>query len=425
MQYFPSLHKLSNGLAVILDPMDIATTCMSVSAKTGGRDESDSELGITHFLEHVLCQGTPEHKSFKAIKDYIESKGGYINADTGNIAVRIYGRILAENFDALVGLIGDLFKNSLFDEKAIDNERKVILDELRRFMDDKDKNFSHFCLQNLFPGSGLANRILGTAENIKSFAREQMLDYMARRISAKNTTIAISGKIENPSAILARLEELFSWLPAFNVSSNSAASVNPVVAHNPKPEQKQVMMRIYFEDMFPATFENKFKKKCVARFKAALSKRLYDEVRLKNGLVYGINTGAIGNETASANSIVFSSAPENLEKIAALCAQVSSDMMTTNPPTKEEFDIGAVQVKLGYADWLESAVSRRDKLQSFYHRYEKLFDFDEDMAEFDRMTLNDVIENSREYFSKPISILTQGPEFSADLEKVWIQNFKA
>jgi predicted Zn-dependent peptidase len=410
-------------MVVILDPMDITTTCMSVSAKTGSRDEIGSEMGITHFMEHMLCQGTPTHKSFKAIKDYIESKGGLIGADTNNAIVRIYGRILAENFDALVGLIADMFRNSLFDEKVIDNERTVILDELRRSLDDKNRNFYHFQTQNLFPGSGFANKTLGTEENIKSFTRGQFLDYMARRISANNTTITISGKIENQMALLEQLEKLFSWLPAFEVSSNAALSVNPTFAHNLKPEQKQVMVRIVFETLFPTTFENRFKNECIGRFNRTLSKRLLEEVRFKNGLVYGIGINTIGNETTGVNGISFSSAPENLEKIVALSAKVSSDIMSKNPPTQQEFDTGATAAKLNDADWLESATARRDRLQSFYRTHAKLFDFNENVAQRESMKLKDVIENSLGYFSKPISILSQGPEFSTDLKKAWEKNF--
>lgn len=423
MKIYPSLHKLSNGMVVILDPMDIATTCVSLSVKTGGRDESKSELGITHFFEHMWIKGTKKYPSNRIIKDYIASKSGFINAGTGNSGVRMHGRILSENLDALLELIADLFRNSLVDKKVIDNERMVILDELRRFLDDKDRNFSYFMAQNLFPGSGFANRTIGTYENIKSFTREQMLDYMGRRISAKNTAIVISGKIENSAAVLAQLEKLFSWLPELEVSSNSAAVTTPAIAHNLKPEQKQIMLSVAFEDMFPATIENRFKKMCVSRFRSILSKRLHEEVRSKNGLVYGIATGNFGNEAASVNNICCSSAPENMEKIVELCAQVSSGIITTNLPTQEEFNVVVAQVKLNDADWLESAVARCDTINGFYQQYGLLYDFNEIIAQRNRMTLGDVIENTCEYFAKPISILTQGPEFSADLQKVWAENF--
>lgn len=411
-------------MVVILDPMDIATTSMSLAIQTGGRDKSESEFGITHFMEHMFMRGTPKHSSPKEIKDYIESKGGRINASTGNSSMRIHGRILSENLYVLAELISDLFKNSLFNEKAIENEKSIILDELRRSLDDKERNFFYFKVQNVFAGSGFEHRTLGTSENIQSFTREQLLNYRNTRISAKNTAIGISGKIENIDILFAQLEELFGWLPSFDVPSNSDAKIIPSIAHNLKPEQKQVMLNICFEDIWPQILENRFKQKCVGRFERALSRRLHDEVRNKNGLVYDIGIGSFGNEKTSVNTINCSSVPENLEKIVAICARVSAEILNKKQITKEEFEISAVQMKLNDADWLESAGARRDRLLGFYRQYGLLYDFYANAKERDSLTIPDVIENTQEFFSKPISILTQGPEFSTDLKQVWMDNFK-
>ncbi|MBR4860241.1 MAG: insulinase family protein, partial [Alphaproteobacteria bacterium] len=58
MKYNPTLHKLSNGVTVILDPMDIETVHMHVTFKTGACDEKPDEYGITHFCEHMFCKGS-------------------------------------------------------------------------------------------------------------------------------------------------------------------------------------------------------------------------------------------------------------------------------------------------------------------------------------------------------------------------------
>ena len=57
MKFEPSLHKLSNGVTVILDPTDTASTKVVVAFDTGSRDEKPNEYGITHFCEHMLCKG--------------------------------------------------------------------------------------------------------------------------------------------------------------------------------------------------------------------------------------------------------------------------------------------------------------------------------------------------------------------------------
>ena len=53
MKFAPQLHKLSNGLTVILDPMDLETINFKVLFCTGSRDEKPNEYGLTHFCEHI------------------------------------------------------------------------------------------------------------------------------------------------------------------------------------------------------------------------------------------------------------------------------------------------------------------------------------------------------------------------------------
>ena len=75
MNYNPSIHKLSNGVTVILDPMELETTYVKVHFSTGSRDEAPNEYGLTHFCEHMLCKGTPRFPSKKSIDDYLDYHG--------------------------------------------------------------------------------------------------------------------------------------------------------------------------------------------------------------------------------------------------------------------------------------------------------------------------------------------------------------
>ena len=91
MKFEPTLHKLSNGVTVILDPMDVATDEVCICFRTGGFDENPSEYGITHFCEHMFCKGTPRFPTARIAKDYIANNGGDINAATSPRRLRFVG----------------------------------------------------------------------------------------------------------------------------------------------------------------------------------------------------------------------------------------------------------------------------------------------------------------------------------------------
>ena len=424
MKFKPSLHKLPNGLPVILDPMDMETATMSVVFKTGGRDESKGDLGITHFLEHMIMSGTPTRPSPKSIRDFMENHGGTINAGTSNASFRLSARIIAENLFVLAEVLADNIKNPLFDPAALENEKTVILDEYMRSQDDPDRRFFYFSVKNLFAGSGYANETLGSVDTIKSFTRERLLNWKSARFSALNSVIAISGKITDKAGLLSKLEELFGWLPALDVPSNSAAEFKECAAHNPRPD-KNVKISIAIEDLVPFGLEYRFKNMCLGRFGSALQKRLFEIIRNKNGLVYGIYGDSLGNESAGADTITTSASPENAAKVVALAAQVSADMMFRNPYSAAELEQRNQRAKLGDADFLESAGERKNKLIDFYLDYGQLFDYYESLELSDKITVAAVIENARDMFNARVSVITQGADVDAEaLRRTWLENFK-
>ena len=137
MKYNPTLHKLSNGVTVILDPMDIETVAIKVYFTTGTRDELPHEYGITHFCEHMLCKGTTRFPTRTAIQNFLDEHAGVSNAFTSLTELRFHGRIIGENLDKLIDVLSDQLQNSLFLPERIELERLVILDELRRSQDNR------------------------------------------------------------------------------------------------------------------------------------------------------------------------------------------------------------------------------------------------------------------------------------------------
>ena len=130
MKFEPTLHKLSNGVTVILDPMDLETAYAKITFMTGSADETPTEYGITHFCEHIFCKGSKRFSTSKERKDFMENHGGTVNAATSSLGLRFYGRIIAENLSVLIDVLTDMLQNALFDEKQIEIERGAILDEL-------------------------------------------------------------------------------------------------------------------------------------------------------------------------------------------------------------------------------------------------------------------------------------------------------
>ncbi|MCL2331425.1 MAG: insulinase family protein, partial [Proteobacteria bacterium] len=249
MQFTPTLHKLSNGLPVILDPMDIETACMSISIGAGSRNESPAECGISHFLEHMLCAGTKTagRDSFTKMLNQAKDRGGSINASTSDSRTRFYGRILSENFEFLCDILPDMVLNSTLLPENIERERGVIHQELKRALDNSERQFGILVDEKLFAGTGLEHMVLGKAETISSISRENLMDYYGRHYSSGNTIIGISGKFD-ADRVLAALEKVVGKISARDIPAVVPTKLSPTIHYETREDKNQTKVLIGFED---------------------------------------------------------------------------------------------------------------------------------------------------------------------------------
>lgn len=123
--------SLKNGVRVVTEHWpDAKSASIGVWIDAGSRDEPPHPSGVAHFLEHLLAQGT-ERFSGAEISERIDAMGAEINPFTTREHTCLFARVRDEDvFDALELLL-ELLSNPALDESSIENERKVILEELR------------------------------------------------------------------------------------------------------------------------------------------------------------------------------------------------------------------------------------------------------------------------------------------------------
>lgn len=427
MKFKPIMRKLSNGVTVILDPMEAATDAVRVCFQTGGQDEKPNEYGLTHFCEHMFCKGTKKFPTARDAKDFIANNGGITNASTSTTILSFDGRIVADKLSVFINFLADRIKNSVFDEKVLENERGPILDELRRGLSSikrQQYNFKIAKLFNVFVPNG--SIILGNSENIKSFTRKQMMDFISRRMAANNCLVCISGKIDDCEKTFKQIEKLFSFLPTRDIEPTPEWTYSPSVAHNYIESSKNVLVDIVFRDLYKPTSDNFYKNKCISAFEHFLQEKVYDVLRSENGLTYAVKTTYIGNRKIGVRGIHTETAPENIARAVALIAKIAYRVYTKDLPTVADLQKYKNARKLYRADFLEDNEDRCDTLIDWWHNYNALYDFNTMCKIQDKVTPADIKKYTRGYFDVDgMSIITQGANFDGNLKQIWLDNFNA
>jgi len=114
---------LENGLKVIAEVNPEAkSAAMGYFVKTGARDETPEESGISHFLEHMVFKG-PEDMDAYAVNLAFDRMGAQYNAFTSDENTVYYGAVLPELLSELLELFTKLMRPGLRDGAQGDPRR--------------------------------------------------------------------------------------------------------------------------------------------------------------------------------------------------------------------------------------------------------------------------------------------------------------
>jgi len=121
--------KLKNGLTVVYEKRESDSVAIEVNVGTGSNNEHSSIAGISHFLEHMVFEGT-KTRTAKQISEAIENEGGELNAATTNERTFFYVKLPSKKTELGMEILADMMQNPSFDQKILDKERKVVLEDL-------------------------------------------------------------------------------------------------------------------------------------------------------------------------------------------------------------------------------------------------------------------------------------------------------
>jgi len=183
------LTTLPNGLRVITEAMpSLRSVAVGCWVDTGTRDEDPNEAGASHFLEHLLFKGS-EMLSAREISERFDAMGAESNAFTSKDHTCFWARLLDENLEEGLGILGEMLQRPAFRGNEIDAERHVVVEEINMSEDDpSDVAFEQFT-RAVFAGHPLEEPVLGTRESILGMTRDDIAGYWKRRYGVGSTEI--------------------------------------------------------------------------------------------------------------------------------------------------------------------------------------------------------------------------------------------
>jgi zinc protease len=185
--------RIDNGLTVLHSPRaDSPLVSVQAWVGVGAADELASEAGLAHVVEHMLFKGTHQY-GVGELTATMERAGGELNAWTSFDHTVFHGVAARRDLDTAVRVIADTLIHPRFSEEDLENERKVILSELRHNDEDRDRAAFHALFRHAFMVHPYRRPIIGTAASVARFHTGQVADFHQRWYRAANTVLVVVG----------------------------------------------------------------------------------------------------------------------------------------------------------------------------------------------------------------------------------------
>lgn len=195
--------RLPNGLTVATAEMPhMASVSLGLWVGVGGRHEPAPISGVSHFIEHMLFKGT-RRRSAKEISQAVEGSGGYLNAFTSEENTCFYSKARHDRLQELLGVLMDMFLNSVFDPTEIAKERDVIKEELAMYLDQPHHQVQELLNEMLWPDHPLGRSLTGTEKTLDAMGRPELVGYQKRCYVAPATLVAASGNLRHVQLVSA------------------------------------------------------------------------------------------------------------------------------------------------------------------------------------------------------------------------------
>ncbi|GAN69386.1 M16 family metallopeptidase [Acetobacter orleanensis] len=397
--------RLPSGLIVVTERMErVETVSFGAYVATGTRDETAEENGVSHFLEHMAFKGT-ERRSALQIAEEIENVGGHINAYTAREQTAYYVKLLKENLDLGIDIIGDILTHSTFDPTEIERERGVILQEIGQANDTPDDVvFDHF-QATAYPNQPMGRPTLGTEDLIRTMSRDTLMRYMSAHYTTGNMVVAAAGNLHHAD-VVRQVERHFA-----DLGTTALIPSTPSLYGGGEFRQEKDLDQAHVVLGFPSVGYNDPDYYAALMLSLLLgggmSSRLFQEIREKRGLVYSVYSfnapfldgGVFGIYAGTGEKECAELVPVTLEELKKVQKNVG----------EEELARARAQLKASLLMSLESTGSRCEQIARQLQLFGRLIPVAETVARVEAVTTDDIRRVAARIFTQKPTLAALGP----------------
>ncbi|HRO66353.1 MAG TPA: pitrilysin family protein [Pseudobdellovibrionaceae bacterium] len=330
-------YQLKNGLTVLLtESRKSPVVSVQMWVRTGSADESPSQAGISHFIEHLVFKGTKKF-GVGEVASFVEGSGGELNAYTSFDQTVFHVTIASSKASVALESISEMMGFPRFDPEEIDKEREVVIEEIKRGNDSPGRRSSQLMFSTAFKKHPYGRPVIGYDRIIRKVSVATLKKYYRDRYCPRNMFLVVTGDFES-ARMKKSIEEFFGIFADYPV--RGVKRVKEPISKSPLVKVEKTSFK---ETMVSATWKipSVRHEDVPALDLLALilgqgdSSRLVRRLRIENALVHSVGTSAFTPVDAGLFALSMSLDAENADRALEIAEEELAKIRKEAPSAEE------------------------------------------------------------------------------------------
>ncbi|MEO0328929.1 MAG: pitrilysin family protein [Pseudomonadota bacterium] len=395
--------------ALLVEDYTLPILAMTFSFAGGSTQDPAGKEGTARLMTSLFDEGAGELDSV-SFRSKLEENGIELGFSVGREQLSVSLRTLVQKQDIAFDLLKTALISPRFDISALERMRDAIRTGLKRGKTDPNTQAGKVLRESLFPDHAYSRPVSGTLESIDSINIDDVEAMHRKLVTRGDLTIGVVGAI-SPEELTKILDKLFGDISAQS-DLQKVADIDPsldqeVVLNMPVPNTSITVVYPGVKRNDPDFFAAHIMNHILGG--GSFTSRLYEEVREKRGLTYGIYSQmATFDHTAYLSASTSTRASNRDETIKVIQEEITK--MAKNGATQEELDQAKKFIKGAYAiNNLDTSSKIARVLVAIQNQDLGIDYIDTREAVIDAVTLEDVNQIAKRLLSKAPTRVIVGP----------------
>ena len=395
--------------AWLVEDYTVPLVSMSVEFTGGSSTDPAGKEGLTSIMTAMMDEGAGELDT-AALKAELEALGIEIGFSAGRDSVTGGMRLVRSDIDRAFELFAMMLNSPRFEADSLERIRSAYLAAHKRTLTNPSAIMGRAVREALFDGHPYARATRGDTISLAAISRDDIITHHRNLMSRENLFIGVVGAID-AETLGEKLDAVFAELPD-NGNLTKIADTEPAsdFRSHIEFESPQTLVSLTLPgkkradpDFFAAFLANHI------LGGGGFSSRLYDEIREKRGLTYGISSSIVPRDHAAYIYAGFSTrADQTTQALELLLSEIGK--MAEEGPSPEELEAAKKYVIGSYAiNNLDTSGKIADVLVGLQSSGLGKTYIDDRVGAINSVTLEDVRRVAREMLSVEPVIITVGP----------------